>query len=219
MAFLRAYGAGLELVGAVLQTRMGQAAATVLEGSREALYAKLATSNAFTAAMSLRNVALTFLNADGQIPGDPCPGDIGVQTSRGIYSANDDWTAWSLLIQQWDGVEVRVGDGSRPLVFQGGVRLARETHAISHAYVDRPTVVIVGVTSTAAPRTITLPPAAAAAAGCVLVVKDESGGAAGNNITVDGDGAETIDGAATKVINTNFGALRLYCTGTAWFTW
>lgn len=76
---------------------------------------------------------------------------------------------------------------------------------------------LIGVTSTAAARTITLP-TAASMSGRTLVVKDESGGAAVNNITVDGNGAETIDGAANIVIATNYGAVTIYSTGSAWFS-
>jgi hypothetical protein len=80
------------------------------------------------------------------------------------------------------------------------------------------TDVIVGVTSTAALRTITLPAVANTSVGQILTIKDESGGANTNNITIDGNAAETIDGAATIAITANYGSARLYSTGTAWFT-
>lgn len=77
----------------------------------------------------------------------------------------------------------------------------------------------VGVTDTSAPRTITLPALDSVPLWVEYIVKDESGGAGANNITIDGDGAETIDGAATKVINSNYGVFRLLRGATAWFTW
>ena len=76
---------------------------------------------------------------------------------------------------------------------------------------------IVGVTDTSAPRTVTLA-TDDVEAGKVIVVKDESGAAGTNNITVDTEGSENIDGAATKVISTNYGVLRLYSDGSNWFT-
>jgi len=77
----------------------------------------------------------------------------------------------------------------------------------------------IGVTSTAAPRTITLPAASAVTAGRTYVVKDESGAAGTNNITVARAGADTIDGATSKVINTNYGSVMLYSDGVSkWFT-
>ena len=74
------------------------------------------------------------------------------------------------------------------------------------------------MTSTAAARTINLPAAATAGAGKVYIIKDESGAAGTNNITADANASETIDGATTKVINSNYGVLRLICDGTNWFT-
>src|SRR5215212_9225105 len=76
----------------------------------------------------------------------------------------------------------------------------------------------IGVTSTAAARTINLPAAATAGAGKTYIVKDESGAAGTNNITIDGNASETIDGATTKVINSNYGVLRIICDGSNWFT-
>lgn len=76
----------------------------------------------------------------------------------------------------------------------------------------------IGVTSTAAARTINLPPVSLAGVGKIYVVKDESGGAAANNITIDGNASETIDGATTKVINSNYGSVWLISSDTAWFT-
>lgn len=78
------------------------------------------------------------------------------------------------------------------------------------------TEIIIGVTSTAAARTITLPNTGLVA-GQRFVVKDESGAAATNNITISGNGAN-IDGAATKLISTNYGSVDLYFNGTNWFT-
>ncbi|MHA1749533.1 MAG: hypothetical protein ACTSYF_12910 [Promethearchaeota archaeon] len=76
---------------------------------------------------------------------------------------------------------------------------------------------IIGVTDTSAARTITLA-SADCVAGRIIIIKDESGGAGTNNITVATQGTETIDGAATQTISTNYGVLRLYSDGNSWFT-
>lgn len=52
--------------------------------------------------------------------------------------------------------------------------------------------------------------------GQVFYLKDGTGDAATNNITITPNGAETIDDAATAVINTNYGALTLVYTGAKW---
>lgn len=74
---------------------------------------------------------------------------------------------------------------------------------------------LIRVTSTAAARTITLP-TAVGCAGRVYEIKDASGGAATNNITIDGDGSETIDGAANITIISNYGSARVMSNGTGW---
>lgn len=61
------------------------------------------------------------------------------------------------------------------------------------------------------PYTVTLP-AAATMRGRTLTFKTLVSG----TLTLDGSGAETIDGAATATITTQYGVLRIYCDGTTW---
>lgn len=79
--------------------------------------------------------------------------------------------------------------------------------------------VIIGVTSTASARVVTLPDATTLTPGQVYIVKDESGAAATNNITVKSAGG-TIDGVAAGTgvpINTNYGALSFYVRNSKWY--
>jgi len=62
--------------------------------------------------------------------------------------------------------------------------------------------------------TLTLP-AASGATGRVYVIKKIS--AAGNNLTIDGNLAETIDGAATRVLTTQYESVMIQCDGTSWY--
>lgn len=52
--------------------------------------------------------------------------------------------------------------------------------------------------------------------GTVYYLKDGTGDSATNPITITPNGAETIDDAATAIINTNYGALTLAYTGAKW---
>jgi hypothetical protein len=61
--------------------------------------------------------------------------------------------------------------------------------------------------------TVTLP---AASANTFVRIKDK-GSANSNNIVVNTPGAETVDGAASDTINSNFGAVVYVCDGTNWF--
>ena len=57
-----------------------------------------------------------------------------------------------------------------------------------------------------------------AVAGRRIVVKDVTGDAETNNLTVDTEGAETINGVASIIIIMNYGSAELYSDGTDWFT-
>lgn len=92
------------------------------------------------------------------------------------------------------------------------IRSARSTGAGGSTIPERASYF--GVTGSGA-RSITLP-AAAEASRTVLIVKDEAGTAAAGNITISRAGTDTIDGATSVRISSNYGAVRLYCTGTGW---
>jgi hypothetical protein len=68
--------------------------------------------------------------------------------------------------------------------------------------------------STAGAVTITLPPAALVP-GRIYVFKRINAGA--NNVVVDGFGSETIDGALTNTLSSQWAGVTVMSNGTAWF--
>lgn len=75
----------------------------------------------------------------------------------------------------------------------------------------------IGVDTSSAAKTVTLPSPTSAGAGFMLMVKDESGAAGVRFITINPNASEKIDGASSLVINTNYGAVKLITNGTNWF--
>lgn len=67
--------------------------------------------------------------------------------------------------------------------------------------------------------TITLPSARNVVLGKTIYIKDESGNAGSSNITINRDSGDTIDGATSTSITSNFGIIRLYSDKEDWFTW
>ena len=74
--------------------------------------------------------------------------------------------------------------------------------------------IFVDVTSTAAPRTMTIG-ASDIVGRRVLIFKDSSGNAGVNNITIT-PASGNIDNSASYVINTNYGAVMMECDGVNW---
>ena len=110
-------------------------------------------------------------------------------------------------------------DGST-LKVNGGVihkRTSKDTSSVT-SYTLVAGDYYIGVNSaggTAQAITLTLP-AVSGLDGTTYVVKDEDGDAGGATITIDADGSETIDGAASITITSAYGAVTLLCTGSAW---
>ncbi len=97
----------------------------------------------------------------------------------------------------------------------GGSQSVQRT-AVKADYAVTESDYYIGVTDTSARRTITLP-SAAGKAGRVYIIKDEAGGAGTHPITVKGRPGETIDGAGSQTVGTNYGVLRVISSGSHWF--
>lgn len=69
---------------------------------------------------------------------------------------------------------------------------------------------------TGAATTVNLPQMTGSYLPVLIIVKDGKGDANTNNITVDGAGSETIDGATTSVISTAYGCRMFLWNGTQW---
>jgi hypothetical protein len=100
----------------------------------------------------------------------------------------------------------------------------RVTSVSDAAYTAKSTDDVIAYTgSLTAARTVTLNAGSQYGTGKVLTIKDAT--LAGTsvqhagtyNITIDADGAELIDGSGTQAIINNFGFMRIYWDGSAWW--
>ena len=71
-------------------------------------------------------------------------------------------------------------------------------------------------TSTGAVTSLTLP-TAQTELGRRITIKDGGGNSSANNITVDTEGTEKIDGQDTVVLNSDYTSIDLYSDGNNWF--
>lgn len=99
-----------------------------------------------------------------------------------------------------------------------GQRFGR-TVVSSATYTTTVSDYLMGITSLSLAPTIGLPRPSLVGIGKTFIVKDEVGGAATTTITIRSAGEETIDGASTSTITTNYGAKSFYTNGSNWFTY
>ena len=76
---------------------------------------------------------------------------------------------------------------------------------------------LIAVTNLSYAPTIGLPRPKLAGAGKIYIVKDEAGGATTTTITIRSVGEETIDGASTATITTNYDFKGFYSDGQNWY--
>lgn len=99
------------------------------------------------------------------------------------------------------------------LTTSGPVKQSILSKTASYTITDAdPDIVVVGVIS--AHATITLPTAADNIGRIITIIINGDPGA--YNVVADGEGAETINGAATKTNSDRYSYLRLLCNGTGW---
>lgn len=100
-------------------------------------------------------------------------------------------------------------DLSQPWVFSRfGLRVLSISGVTGITAGDKQTIYLCG----GAGYTVSLPPVADMT-NAVLVFKKTAGGSA---ITIDGNGSETIDGATTKALSSQYDSIIIACDGTTW---
>ena len=75
---------------------------------------------------------------------------------------------------------------------------------------------VYGVNTSGGAVTVNLPAIATLPAGKTYTIKDTGGQASSNNITLDANADERIDGQTTHAISTNGGAITIIADGNAW---
>lgn len=71
--------------------------------------------------------------------------------------------------------------------------------------------------TTTGPVTSLTLPTAQTVNGRTITIKDASGNSTINNITIDTEGSEKIDGQDTRILNSDYESVQLYSDGTNWF--
>lgn len=108
-------------------------------------------------------------------------------------------------------------DANGSTILNGSLALRRNATTGTSVSPTAATIGFQAITTTGA-FTVNLPAISGLPAGGVIaVIKDVAGNANTNNITIDGNASETIDGATTKTINTAYGYRVLFGDSTGWW--
>lgn len=105
-------------------------------------------------------------------------------------------------------------DGSRAMT--GGMKVKHSEKSANYTLTSSD--YMVGVTSVAGSKTMTLPSASSEGAGKMFIVKDQSGSASASNyIRVAAPGAETLDGQGYYDIKVPYESVMVVSNGSHWF--
>lgn len=107
-------------------------------------------------------------------------------------------------------------------VFTGAAfyKAVTTVNAATYDLLTTDSILHVTYTGTGAVTSLTLPTAQCNGSeddGRIITIKDAGGNATTNNITIDTQGSETIDGSATLVISTDYDSADIYCENSNWF--
>lgn len=148
-----------------------------------------------------------------------------VSKSNGIWTVEADYLGLVPLVAASDQALVAVYDPASQAFYSAtladiaGIAQQRSSRIVTSGAtiaVDPNDADILVSLSSPAPVTVNL--GAAASAQTYVSIKDYAGNASSNNITINPSGAETIDGAASALIGSDWGALTLYpLPGIGWY--
>ena len=135
-----------------------------------------------------------------------------------VPQANKFGPLWASDLVRWLETFVREMRGDLEvggkLITESG-RIENVTLVVDAPYTARLDDEVIDVNRAGA-VTITLPPSASLIKGQRIVIQDSSGNASTSNITLAADGSDTVNGAASVLINTDYGRRTARWNGSEW---
>lgn len=113
----------------------------------------------------------------------------------------------AFYIQNSSGTESQLITGTAGYTYSG--------KSADYTVLTNDNILVIGMTTSATDRTVTLPAAASSTNRVLHIIKVDSGS---GHVIVDGSGSETINGQTTITLYDKYEMISLICTGSTWFT-
>lgn len=133
---------------------------------------------------------------------------VGATNASSVYSKSGD-----LWYTNGSGVAVQLTDGSSIISTPSNVESFQYDEINTSVTIAPSDNFVVLDVDCSTSRTITLPSASSVTPGRIYLVKDGTGQSETNNMTVAPDGADTIDGAVSVLVNSNWACVFLTSNG------
>lgn len=137
----------------------------------------------------------------------------GTSNANALHSVNGD-----LYFTNGSGTAVQLTTGGSIVSSPGSASIFETTAVSSDLTISNSDTFVYLIIDTSSARQITLPLASGVSAGRIYIVKDSDGTAEANNVTVVTQGSDTLDGASSQVLDTNYGSWTIVGDGSsAWY--
>lgn len=137
----------------------------------------------------------------------------GASNSNSLYSVQGD-----LYFTSGAGTDIQITDGGSLATSPGSASTFETTAVSSNVTIGNSDTFVYLIVDTTSARTITLPLASGVSAGRIYIIKDSDGNAEANNIVVDTQGSDTVDGASSQTLTSNYGSWTIVGDGvSSWY--
>lgn len=132
----------------------------------------------------------------------------GSANANALYSVSGNlyWTSGS-------GTAVQLTSGGSISASPGSASIFETTAVSTILTIGNSDTYVYLIVDTTTSRSITLPLASGVSGGRLYIIKDADGLSEANNITLNTQGSDTIDGAASQTLNSNYGSWTIVGDG------
>ena len=119
----------------------------------------------------------------------------------------------NLYFTNGSGTAVQLTTGGSIASSPGSASIFETTAVSTNLVIGNSDTFVYLIVDTTATRQITLPLASGVSAGRIYIIKDSSGQSETNNVTIIIQGSDTVDGASSQVLSSNYGSWTMVGDG------